>query len=55
MPKPKQYRIDGEFLITENRKERTHSIYTRDGKFLSTVDDGELHAELDSLRKERNE
>lgn len=52
MSKPKQYTTYGDYLVTENKKERTCSIYTKDGKFLRTVDDGELNAELDCLRNE---
>lgn len=45
----KKYEIYGRFKVTRNDKERTWSIYTWDGEFLSTVDDGELHSELELL------
>ena len=48
----KKYEIFGRFLVTRNDKERTWSIYTREGEFLSTVDDGELSSELELLDAE---
>ena len=49
---PKKYEIYGNYLITWNPKERTYTIYSKDGEFLSTVDDGELKAEINRLEKE---
>lgn len=49
----KDYKIErGQFKVTTNKKERTYSIYTLDGEHLSTVNDGELWAELDRLERE---
>ena len=49
---PKLYKQFGKYIITENLKERTISIYTEDGKFLSTVNEGELLSELRELEAE---
>lgn len=48
----KKYEIFGRFKVTRNEKERTWSVYTMEGEFLSTVDDGELNAELELLETE---
>ena len=45
--KPKQYDDYGDFIVTENKKEGTRTIYTKDGEFLSTVNDHELMAEME--------
>ncbi len=49
---PKKYEIIGNYLVTWNPKERTYTIYSKEGKFISTVNDGELKEELDQLEKE---
>ena len=49
---PKQYFRFGNYIVTENKKERTVTIYTKSGKFLSTVDDGELSSECRELDRE---
>lgn len=49
---PKKYKRFGKYIITENLKERTISIYTSDGKFLGTVNDGELLNEIRELEAE---
>lgn len=48
----KNYTIHGSFKVTYNPKERTYTIYTRSGGYLSTVNDGELNSELDKLESE---
>lgn len=50
---PKKYEKIGDFIVTRNSKERTYSIYNLKGEFLSTVDDGELMAEIRELENER--
>lgn len=50
--KLKQYEVIDGYFVTENKKERTYSIYTKNGEFLSTVDYGELSAEIALLKKE---
>ena len=46
---PKSYIIMQGYKITKNGKERTCTIYSSNGKFLSTVDDGEVEAEIERL------
>ena len=46
---PKQYKILNGYFVTYNARERTYSIYSQRGEFLSTVNDGELNAELNRL------
>lgn len=52
---PKKYEIFDGFLVTWNPKERTYTIYTKSGKFLSTVNDGELKSEINELKRTVNE
>ena len=51
---PKKYDIIDGFIITWNPKERTYTIYTKSGEFLSTVNDGELKSEIDELKRTVN-
>lgn len=44
------YKPYDDFLITENSKERTVSIYTKDKVFLSTVDHDDLSAEIERIK-----
>ena len=55
LSRPKQYKVEGVFYLTENKRERTFSIYDKNWTFLSTVNEGELNAELAALEKELNE
>ena len=50
---PKKYEIFNGYLITHNPRERTYSIYSKTGKFLSTVNDGELSDEIRDLEEEK--
>ena len=50
---PKKFKKYQGYLITENLRERTISIYDSLGGFLSTVNEGELNAEI--RRLENNE
>lgn len=49
---PKEFRWFYGYKVTENRRERTCTIYTESGEFLSTVNDGELMRELMELEGE---
>ena len=51
--KPKVYELIEGFIVTRNPKERTYTIYSPSGEFLSTVDDGEVMAEIRELKLER--
>ena len=46
---PKQYRIIYGYIVTDNLRERTCTIYSSDGRCLSTVNDGEVMAEIRKL------
>ena len=46
---PKEFNYVGNYIVTQNRKERTYTIYTKSGTFLSTVNDGELLSEIREL------
>lgn len=48
----KNYSVYKGFYITDNRKERTYSIYTKQKEFLSTVGYDELDSEIRELEKE---
>lgn len=50
---PKKFVWVHGYKVTENTKERTHSIYSSRGEFLATVNDGEVLAEIKELDKER--
>ena len=53
MSMPKEYFHCGNYIVTTNKKERTYTIYTVYGEFLSTVNDGELMQEIRELDLER--
>lgn len=49
---PREYKIIYGYVVTENKAERTCTIYSRSGEFLSTVNDGELSTEIRELDRE---
>ena len=55
MPKLKQFFTVGNFKVTDNKKERTYTIYDENEQFLSTVNYGELNSEIQELENERVE
>ncbi len=55
MPKLKQFFTVGNFKVTDNKKERTYTIYDENEQFLSTVNYGELNSEIHELENERAE
>ena len=55
MPKLKQFFTVGNFKVTDNKKERTYTIYDENERFLSTVNYGELNSEIQELENERAE
>ena len=55
MPKLKQFFTVGNFKVTDNKKERTYTIYDENEQFLSTVNYGELNSEIQELENERAE
>lgn len=50
---PKKFRWVNGYIVTENTKERTYSIYSKTGEFLATVNDGEVLNEIRELDRER--
>lgn len=49
---PKKYEVFNGYLITHNPRERTYSIYSKNGEFLSTVNDGELSSEIRRIEED---
>lgn len=50
--RPVNYQVFGNYYVTRNHKERTWTIYDKNWRRLSTVDDGELTSELRELEEE---
>ena len=49
---PKMYELVYGYPVTYNAKERTWTIYSPSGDFISTVNDGELLEEIQSIKSE---
>lgn len=49
---PKKFRWVYGYMVTDNKRERTCTIYNPNGEFLSTVDDGEVMNEIRKLEGE---
>ncbi len=49
---PNRCEIYGRYYVTKNPREGFCTIYTKEGEFLSIVDDGELMTELERLEHE---
>jgi hypothetical protein len=51
---PKKFEVFNGYLVTHNSRERTYTIYNRQGEFLSTVNDGELYSEIEKIENEED-